>query len=386
MIISSLELADFRNIEKLSVSFSEGTNIFYGDNAQGKTNILEALFLIATTKSHRGVRDRDLIRFGREEAHIRAVIMKKGIDHRIDMHLRAGRSKGIAINGQRIRKASELIGLLHIVFFSPEDLAIVKSGPAERRRFMDLELCQLQAAYLHDLNQYNRVVEQRNRLLRDDAPGGAAQITLDILDEQLVDYGTRIITERKKFIESLNDVIGGVHAKLTAGSEALTIAYEPDVAAEDLAEKLRRGRRADLARHVTGTGPHRDDFSFISNGIDLRRFGSQGQQRTCALSLKLSEIEIVRSLTGDTPVLMLDDVLSELDGKRQNDLLDTIGSLQTFITCTGLDDLVGHRSAVDKVYRVAGGKLEDAEGAAQNAGTADSLPLEAAAGGKLGER
>ena len=161
MYIESLELRNFRNFEELDLTFSQGTNIFYGDNAQGKTNILEALFMISTTKSHRSVKDRDLIRFGEEEAHIRSVIMKKGIDYKVDMHLKKSRSKGIAIQGQRIRKASQLIGLLHIVFFSPEDLGIVKEGPAGRRRFMDMELCQLDASYLYDLNNYNKVIEEQ---------------------------------------------------------------------------------------------------------------------------------------------------------------------------------------------------------------------------------
>ena len=189
MYISSLELADFRNIVSLHMDFSQGTNILYGENAQGKTNILESLYMISTTKSHRGVRDKDMIRFGMEESHIRSLIMKGGIDYRVDMHLRKNRSKGIAINGQRIRKASELIGLLHIVFFSPEDLGIVKNGPAERRRFMDMELCQLNASYLHDLNQYNKTVENRNKLLRDIYMFPDLGDTLEIWDAQLVNYG-----------------------------------------------------------------------------------------------------------------------------------------------------------------------------------------------------
>ena len=213
MYISSLELADFRNIVSLHMDFSQGTNILYGENAQGKTNILESLYMISTTKSHRGVRDKDMIRFGMEESHIRSLIMKGGIDYRVDMHLRKNRSKGIAINGQRIRKASELIGLLHIVFFSPEDLGIVKNGPAERRRFMDMELCQLNASYLHDLNQYNKTVENRNKLLRDIYMFPDLADTLEIWDAQLINYGRRIISERNKFIEDLNGIVLSVTNK-----------------------------------------------------------------------------------------------------------------------------------------------------------------------------
>ena len=246
MYISSLELADFRNIISLHMDFSRGTNILYGENAQGKTNILESLYMVSTTKSHRGVRDRDMIRFGMEEAHIRSMIMKGGIDYRIDMHLRKNKSKGIAINGQRIKKASELIGLLHIVFFSPEDLGIVKNGPAERRRFMDMELCQLDASYLHNLNQYNKTVENRNRLLRDMYQFPELQDTLSIWDAQLVNYGRQIIESRRSFITDLNEIVEEIHAKLSGNREHLIICYEPNTEADDFEEKLLRSRERDI--------------------------------------------------------------------------------------------------------------------------------------------
>lgn len=355
MYISSLELADFRNIVSLHMEFSQGTNILYGENAQGKTNILESLYMLSTTKSHRGVRDRDMIRFGREESHIRSLIMKGGIDYRIDMHLRKNKSKGIAINGQRIKKASELIGILHIVFFSPEDLGIVKNGPAERRRFMDMELCQLDASYLHNLNQYNKTVENRNRLLRDIYMFPDLKETLDVWDAQLVNFGSKIIESRRRFILDLNGIVGEIHGKLSGGREHLSLLYEPNTAAEDLEERLRFSRERDIHMKTTSTGPHRDDFSFMDGEIDLRRYGSQGQQRTCALSLKLSEIDLVKKMIGHRPVLMMDDVLSELDSGRQNYLLNTIGGIQTFITCTGLDEFVNNRFRIDQVYRVENG-------------------------------
>ena len=355
MYISSLELADFRNIVSLHMDFSQGTNILYGENAQGKTNILESLFMISTTKSHRGVRDRDMIRFGMEESHIRSLIMKGGIDYRIDMHLRKNKSKGIAINGQRIKKASELIGLLHIVFFSPEDLGIVKNGPAERRRFMDMELCQLDGSYLHNLNQYNKTVENRNRLLRDMYQFPELQDTLSIWDEQLVNYGRKIIESRRGFISDLNEIVEEIHSKLSGKREHLTIVYEPNTEVDDFEEKLRRGRERDIHMKMTSVGPHRDDFSFLDGEIDLRRYGSQGQQRTCALSLKLSEIDLVKKVIGHRPVLMMDDVLSELDRGRQNYLLSTIGGIQTFITCTGLDEFVNNRFKIDQVFRIENG-------------------------------
>jgi DNA replication and repair protein RecF len=355
MYISSLELADFRNIVSLHMEFSQGTNILYGENAQGKTNILESLYMISTTKSHRGVRDRDMIRFGMEESHIRSLIMKGGIDYRVDMHLRKNKSKGIAINGQRIRKASELIGLLHIVFFSQEDLGIVKNGPAERRRFMDMELCQLDASYLHNLNQYNKTVENRNRLLRDMYQFPDLQDTLSIWDDQLINYGRQIIESRRGFISDLNEIVGDIHSKLSGNREHLTILYEPNTEADEFEEKLRRSRERDIHMKSTSVGPHRDDFSFMDRDTDLRRYGSQGQQRTCALSLKLSEIDLVKKVIGHRPVLMMDDVLSELDSGRQNYLLSTIGGIQTFITCTGLDEFVNNRFKIDQVFRIESG-------------------------------
>lgn len=355
MYISSLKLADFRNIVSLHMEFSQGTNILYGENAQGKTNILESLYMISTTKSHRGVRDRDMIRFGMEESHIRSLIMKGGIDYRVDMHLRKNKSKGIAINGQRIRKASELIGLLHIVFFSPEDLGIVKNGPAERRRFMDMELCQLDASYLHNLNQYNKTVENRNRLLRDMYQFPDLQDTLSIWDDQLINYGRQIIESRRGFISDLNEIVGDIHSKLSGNREHLTILYEPNTEADEFEEKLRRSRERDIHMKSTSVGPHRDDFSFMDRDTDLRRYGSQGQQRTCALSLKLSEIDLVKKVIGHRPVLMMDDVLSELDSGRQNYLLSTIGGIQTFITCTGLDEFVNNRFKIDHVFRIESG-------------------------------
>ncbi len=357
MYIQSLELTNFRNYEALQLSFSEGTNIFYGDNAQGKTNILESLYMISTTKSHRGVKDKDLIRFGQDEAHIRTVFIKDGIDYQVDMHLRKNKSKVIAINGQRIRRAADLVGLLHIVFFSPEDLSIVKDGPAQRRRFMDLELCQLDASYLHNLSHYNKVVDQRNRLLRDIRQFPQMADTLDVWDEQLVAYGTSIIERRKEFMEELAEIVGVLHGKLSGGRETLVVSYEPSCAAQDLADRIRNARERDIQMAMTSVGPHRDDFSFVGNGIDLRRFGSQGQQRTCALSLKLSEIELVTRLIGEKPVLMLDDVLSELDSRRQNYLMTTIGGIQTMITCTGLDEFVNNRFEIDRVFEIEGGRL-----------------------------
>ena len=357
MIIKSLELSNFRNYDFLDLTFDKGTNILYGDNAQGKTNILEAIFVSATTKSHKGSKDKDMINFENEEAHIRTYLEKEDLEYKVDMHLRSSKSKGIAINNQKIKKAAELLGLLNVVFFSPEDLSIIKNGPAERRRFVDMELCQLDSFYLYNLNHYNKIVNQRNKLLKDLYFNPQLQDTLSIWDAQLVSFGSKIIERRKLFVDQLNDMIYDIHKKLSGGKEELKIVYEPDVSIEDFEEKCARNRERDVKLKQTCTGPHRDDFSFVVGNIDIRKFGSQGQQRTAALSLKLSEIELVKKISKDTPVLLLDDVLSELDSNRQNYLLNSIGDIQTIITCTGLDDFINNRFEINKIFKVTNGRV-----------------------------
>ena len=357
MIIKSLEIVDYRNYDSLNLEFDRGTNILYGDNAQGKTNILEAIYLAATTKSHRGTKDKEIINFDKEEAHIRTFLEKEGIETRVDMHLRKSGTKGIAIDGQRIKKAADLMGICNVVFFSPEDLGIIKNGPSERRRFVDMELCQLDSFYLYNLNHYNKIVNQRNKLLKDMYMNPDLKETLNIWDMQLVSFGSKIIERRKFFAEQLNEIIYDIHKKLSGGREEIRIVYEPDVEIEDYETKLKHSQDRDIKSKMTTVGPHRDDFSFYVGDIDIRKFGSQGQQRTAALSLKLSEIEIVKKITRDTPILLLDDVLSELDSNRQNYLLNSIGNIQTIITCTGLEEFVNNRFEINRVFKVNDGKV-----------------------------
>lgn len=358
MIIKSLELQDYRNYDSLNLAFDRGTNILYGDNAQGKTNILEAIYVSATTKSHKGSKDRDIVNFHKEEAHIRTFLEKDGVETRVDMHLRKSKSKGIAIDGQKIKKAADLLGICNVVFFSPEDLGIIKDGPAERRRFVDMELCQLDGFYLYNLNHYNKIVNQRNKLLKDLYFNPDLKDTLNIWDSQLVSFGSKVIERRKLFVDQLNEIIYDIHKRLSGDKEEIRIQYEPDVQIEEFEKKLQYGQEKDIKLKQTTVGPHRDDFSFMVGDVDIRKFGSQGQQRTAALSLKLSEIELVKKITKDTPILLLDDVLSELDSNRQNYLLGSIGDIQTIITCTGLEEFVNNRFEIDKVYKVTNGVVE----------------------------
>ena len=352
-----MKLKNFRNYELLSLGFDKSTNIFYGDNAQGKTNILEAVYLSGTTKSHRGTKDRDMIQFGANESHIETIVEKNGIKYQIDMHLKKNSPKGIAINKIPIRKASELFGIINIVFFSPEDLNIIKNGPGERRRFIDLELSQLDKVYLNNLSNYNRIVNQRNHLLKEIDYNKGALETLDIWDMQLIQYGNKIVERRQNFIEEINKIISNIHKKLTGNREDIKIVYEPSNGALSFEQALLKNKEKDLRIKSTSVGPHRDDIAFLVSDIDIRKYGSQGQQRTAALSLKLSEIELVKQSIHDTPVLLLDDVLSELDKHRQNYLLDSIHDIQTLITCTGVDEFVNHRFSINKVFHVQNGQV-----------------------------
>ena len=305
MIVKSLKLNQFRNYESLQLSFDKGTNLFYGNNAQGKTNILEAVYLCGTTKSHKGSKDREMIRFGEEEAHIRMAISRSQSAYEIDMHLKKNRPKGIAVNGVPIRKAAELLGIANFVFFSPEDLGIIKNGPAERRRFMDMELCQLDKLYLHELSNYNKVIIQRNKLLKECSFNSQYEEMLDIWDMQLVKYGKKLIESRERFVEELGVIVAEIHRNLTGGREELMVRYEKNVSADEFERKL--------------------------------------------------QIELVKRAIKDTPVLLLDDVLSELDSSRQQYLLDSIHDIQTLITCTGIDDFIENKFQLNKVFHVADG-------------------------------
>ena len=357
MIIKSIEISNFRNYEHLDISFDEGTTILYGDNAQGKTNILEAAYVSGTTKSHKGSRDKEMIRFDETESHIKTIVQKNDRDYQIDIHLKKNKAKGIAINKVPIKKAADLFGILNIIFFSPEDLNIIKNGPAERRRFIDAELCQLDKIYLSDLTNYNKALNQRNKLLKDLYYHPNLKETLPVWDMQLIRYGRKIIERRRRFIQELNEIVSDIHQKISGGKEEMILNYEPDIEDIFFEDELIRAKERDLKYAQTSVGPHRDDLKITVNSIDVRKYGSQGQQRSCALSLKLSEIKLVEQTIHDQPVLLLDDVLSELDQNRQNYLLQAIDETQTIITCTGLDEFVKNRFTLNKVYEVKNGSI-----------------------------
>ena len=359
MIIKYLELSDFRNYDEMHIDLSPNTNIFFGDNAQGKTNILEAVFLTGTTKSHKGSHDADIISFGKSFGVIRALFNKNGIDYKIGIQLRRDKRKAISVNGSPIKKAADLLGIVNVVLFSPEDLSIIKSGPEKRRRFIDMTLCQIDKEYLFALSGYNKIINQRNKLLKNYDRRVDISDTLDIWDDQLVNYGNQVIKKRKEFIIDIKDLLKDIHFNLTGNDDILNIEYKENTREEEYKEKLIRSRERDIIFKNTSIGPHRDDIVFNINDIDVKKFGSQGQQRTVALALKLSEIEIIKKAVDDTPILLLDDVLSELDMNRQRYLLESLGDTQTLITCTGLDEFVNNRFEINKCFKVSKGKIEE---------------------------
>lgn len=359
MIVKKIELENFRNYKSLDLELDPNKNILYGNNAQGKTNILEAIYICSTTKSHRSNKDIELIKFDEREAHIKIFLDKKDKENRIDVHLRKNKTKGIAVNGIPIKRASELFGIFNVIFFAPEDLNIIKNGPSERRRFMDLELCQLDKMYVHNLINYNKVLNQRNRLLKDISFNPKLEETLDVWDEQLVLYGKEIIKKREEFIKQISKIIKPIHEDLTNKEEAIKIDYQKNTEVKNFEKNLKRNRSNDLKHKNTSVGPHRDDILFFNKDINIRTYGSQGQKRTIALSLKLAEIELVKKVINDTPVLLLDDVLSELDSDRQNHLLERLNDIQTIITCTGLDEFVENSFNIDRIFKVDNAKVTE---------------------------
>lgn len=361
MQIKSLELADFRNYEYLSVRFDESINIIYGANAQGKTNILESIYMCSSGKSHKGSKEKEIIKEGKTESHIKAEFEGIYGKERVDIHLKAGKGKGVALNRMPVKKISDLYGKIKVVSFSAEDLDIIKRSPSDRRRFLDMEICQIDPFYVEDLINYNRLRKQRNELFKlleeEESKKEELTETLDIIDIQFAQFGKRIIERRKKFIEEINTIISDIHLNISSGKEKLKLIYEPSCGGDEFYEVLRKNRKKDIITKTTNSGPHRDDFSFFSQGRNMKIYGSNGQQRSCAISLKLSEIKIIEKEKKEKPVLLLDDVLSELDRSRQKKLLESLGQTQTIITCTGVDEFIEKEIGAAKKFYVEEGKI-----------------------------
>jgi len=350
MYINKLSAAGFRNLNISGIELSPNINILHGNNAQGKTNFLEAVYFCGFGRSMRGVPERELICFGQDTAFIKAEIVRGNYCRVQDVKIQNG-AKSILIDQMAVRHMKDLFGRLLIVMFAPEDLRLIKAGPSERRRFMDMEICQLSPIYYSDLREYHRALKQRNALLKILQKDKSQLDSLSIWDEQLQKYGRKITKTRESFISKINNISKEIHSHITQGKEDLTIFYT-----SSHVENLAKYHSRDIYQGTTGHGIHKDDINFTINGISARSFGSQGQQRTAALSAKLAEIEIIKQSTGETPVLLLDDVLSELDNSRQKFLLSKISDLQVIITCTGVEESLAALGE-HRIMHVDGGEI-----------------------------
>ncbi|MBC1532182.1 DNA replication/repair protein RecF [Listeria seeligeri] len=344
MHLESIVLRNFRNYENLELEFSPSVNVFLGENAQGKTNLLEAVLMLALAKSHRTTNDKDFIMWEKEEAKMEGRIEKRGQTVPLELTI-TQKGKRAKVNHLEQKKLSQYVGNLNVVIFAPEDLSLVKGAPGIRRRFLNMEIGQMQPIYLHNLSEYQRILQQRNHYLKMlQMKRKVDPLLLDILTEQFADVAINLTKRRADFIQKLEAYAAPIHNQISRGLETLKIEYkasvtltgdDPEVWKADLLQKMESIKQREIDRGVTLVGPHRDDSLFYINGQNVQDFGSQGQQRTTALSVKLAEIDLIHEETGEYPVLLLDDVLSELDDYRQSHLLGTIeGKVQTFVTTT----------------------------------------------------
>ncbi len=342
MYIDSLRLYNFRNYKSLNIEFSPQLNIIRGNNAQGKTNLIESIYFSGIGKSFRTNKDADLVKMGEDEAYINLNVKKKYSDMSIDFRINKNSKKEVKINKQKLIKRSELFGGINIVLFAPEDLRLIKDGPQLRRQFIDREISQIDIGYYNLLIEYIKILNQRNKLLKKAEYNASLMDTISIWNEKLSNIGSKIIIKRQEFIKKLNKISQKIHKNITNDKEILDINYISNISKQnamnydkiysEFNNLLILNEKKDLKRGFTSVGPHRDDIKLFINNIDVRQFGSQGQQRTAVLSLKLSEIEFIKNEIEDTPILLLDDVMSELDTKRQHDLIMSTKNIQTIIT------------------------------------------------------
>ncbi|WP_257351699.1 DNA replication/repair protein RecF [Pseudalkalibacillus decolorationis] len=351
MYLEELQIKNYRNYDSEVLEFKDNVNVFIGENAQGKTNIMEAIYVLGFAKSHRTPRDKELIRWDCEYGKIEGRVQKRNGPLSLQIVI-SQKGKKAKYNHIEQRRLTDYIGALNIVMFAPEDLNLVKGSPQVRRRFIDMEIGQISPLYLHHLNQYQKILLQRNHLLRElqRKRTNENQIMLDILTEQLIEQATKIVQKRYQFLDMLKGWAVPIHQGITKEKELLEIQYKSTVHVsdsldmtkmiEEYNEKFDKIKEKEMERGTTMAGPHRDDLVLYVNGKDVQTYGSQGQQRTTALSLKLAEIELIKAEVGEYPLLLLDDVLSELDDSRQSHLLNTIeGKVQTFVTTTSVEGI-----------------------------------------------
>lgn len=361
MIISGLKLKNYRNYNELNIKLKSGVNVFIGDNAQGKTNILESIYFCSIGKSHRTNKDKELIKWNSDFCEIEVDVERERLNKKIKIQIFKDGKKQINVNSIKIRKNSELMGIVNSIMFSPEDLKIVKESPELRRKYLDIELCKISKKYYYNLVQYNKALLQRNTALKSE------KINLDVIDvydRQLSEFGSQIIINRLRYLDKINLYGKKIHNDITCGKENIEFIYSTNLKntssiGESLYTLLKEKRKDDIFRRYTTVGPHRDDFIIKINGNDAKSFASQGQQRTAILTMKFSTIEVIKEVTKEYPILLLDDVLSELDDKRQSYILNSINNIQTIVTCTGIEDINKHIKYNSKVFNVTEGIVKE---------------------------
>lgn len=354
MLITELELQNFRNYEKQKIEFNKNINIFYGDNAQGKTNIIEAVFISAFGKSFRTSREKELIKYNEQFSNINLKYKNKDRDGSIKIQIED--KKNIYVNSVKIKKLSELLGKINVVLFTPDDINILKNGPAQRRRFLDMMIGQIRPNYVYILNMYLKVLEQRNNYLKQLKDGITNDQMLEIWDEKLAQYANRIYLYRLEFINKIKERINDIHKNITENREEISIEYISDC--EDIQyfiKKIKERRKIDIIKGYTTLGIHRDDFNVYINNNLVNIYGSQGQHRTAVLSLKMCELEIIKEEIGESPILLLDDFMSELDAKRRKNFLNNIDDTQVVITCT---DEIKENFNKETLFYVNSGKIK----------------------------
>lgn len=363
MYIKNLSIKDFRNYDEAKVEFSPRVNMIIGKNAQGKTNLIEALSLSSIGRSFRTSKENELIMFGKERAFVSVSAEKEYTGTKVDITIGRNQKKIIKKDGKNIRKTSELIRNIIIVTFSPEDLRLVKGEPSQRRRFLDKEAAQIRPVYYENLSGYRRALMQRNICLRD---GINDYDVLDIWDQTMINYGAELMMQRRRFISKLGEIFSEIYSNITGGKEKAEIKYMPNIRFSDennynieklIESTLYDSRENDMRRMITTRGPHKDDMIFLIDGTDVRNYGSQGQQRTCALSLKLAELELIKEETGENGILLLDDVMSELDEDRRNYLIGSLSGSQVFVTGTEADDNIINDFPDTRIFKVSSGDV-----------------------------
>ena len=353
MIIKNINFKNFRNLEEINIEPCETMNVICGENAQGKTNIIEGIWLFTGAKSFRGSKDNNLLQFKKQRARLSVDFIGDGIEKTARLEIETKRTA--VLNEKRLKSAAHLAGNFNAIVFSPNDLQIVSDGPSVRRKFLDIAIGQLYPSYIENLKNYLRAVTQRNKIIKDYKYDSTLSVMLDVFEKEIAENGKKIITARQNYIKSISGYLGKIYEGISREKESLSISYICSSNGEDLEQKLKEKRQEDSFLGATSIGPHRDDIDFKINGVSARLYGPQGQKRSVALCLKLAEAEVIRKNTGEYPVCLLDDVMSELDVDRQNFILNHIKGMQTFLSCCDPQNFKGLKSG--KVFTVKDGKI-----------------------------